>query len=272
MIYSLDRVSKVFHAPHAALAAVDDLTFTVEAGERIAVLGRSGSGKSTLFRLLNATLRANQGRVEFCGSDVSMMNSRALREMRCRVGTVHQQHYLVKNLTVLDNTLSGRLGSWSLLETVRSMFSPSKADVEEALEALDLVGLADRANARPDELSGGQQQRLAIARMLMQESSVILADEPVASLDPATAEEILRLLDEIASRFRRTLIVAIHNVDLALHFFPRVLGLQCGKLFTDARASHVSSGELKELFLDTTQRSEKPAKVSELPCRIGCSR
>lgn len=272
MIYSLDRVSKVFHANHAALAAVDDVTFKVDAGERIAVLGRSGSGKSTLFRLLNATLQANHGRVEFCGSDVSTMNSKALREMRCSVGTVHQQHYLVKNLTVLENTLSGRLGKWSFLETVRSMLSPSKTDVEAALAALELVGLADRANARPDELSGGQQQRLAIARMLMQQSSVILADEPVASLDPATAEEILGLLADIASRFRRTLIVAIHNVDLALYLFPRVLGLQCGKLYTDTRASHVSSGELKELFSDTTQRGEQPAKVSEISCRIGCSR
>lgn len=272
MIYSLDRVSKVFPAPHASLAAVDNVTFKVDAGERIAVLGRSGSGKSTLFRLLNATLQANQGLVEFCGSNVSTMNSKALREMRCSVGTVHQQHYLVKNLTVLDNTLSGRLGRWSLFQTVRSMFSPSKEDLEAALESLDLVGLADRANARPDELSGGQQQRLAIARMLMQGSSVILADEPIASLDPATAEEILCLLAEITSQFKRTLIVAMHNVDLALHFFPRVLGLQRGKLFTDTRASHVSSSELKELFLDTSQCSEQLVKGSDRSCRIGCSR
>src|ERR1700740_3262982 len=206
MIYSLDSVTKFFLQRREQVQALNGVTLQVRPGEQIALLGQSGAGKTTLFRLLNGTLRPTTG----CG----------IRAMQRRVGTIYQQHNLVPSLTALENTLCGALGRMSLLTTLSGILQPTKSDSELALHALEMVGLADKGAARADELSGGQQQRLATARVLMQSPDVILADEPTASLDPALAETITSLLVGLARDGHKTLIMAVHKIDLALGHFP----------------------------------------------------
>jgi phosphonate transport system ATP-binding protein len=250
MVYQLDQVTREYRTRDGILRALDGLSLSVKKGERLALIGKSGAGKTTLFRLLNATLRPTRGRLLFDGREVAVMPARELRAMRRRVGTVYQQHYLVPSLSVLDNALCGRLGRWSLWQTARSIVRPARQDVEEAAHVLELVGLKEKLRERADALSGGQQQRLAIARVLMQQPEVILADEPVASLDPALADSIMSLLHDLADDGGRTLIVALHNVELALSYFPRVVGLRGGALAFDTDAASLSRNALDEFYLD----------------------
>ena len=268
MIYSLNRVSKYFPRQ---VQALDGVTLEVQPGEMLALLGQSGAGKTTLFRLLNATLRPSNGAVIFDGADTLGFSSQQLRAMRRRIGTIYQQHNLVPSLTALENALCGALGRMSLAATLRSIFQPTKADMESALHALELVGLVDKRYARADELSGGQQQRLAVARVLMQSPDVILADEPTASLDPALAESITSLLAGLARDGKKTLIMAVHRVDLALRHFPRALGLRAGNVSFD-----VPSGEVDEDLLGTLFSREKisarKADGESFHYKLGCAR
>lgn len=257
MVYELNNVTKEYRGRDGVTRALDGLSLSVGKGERLALIGRSGAGKTTLFRLLNATLRPTRGGVLFEGRDVGQMSARELRAMRRRVGTVYQQHYLVPSLSVLDNALCGRLGRWSLWRTARSLVRPARPDVEEAEHVLELVGLGEKLRERADALSGGQQQRLAVARALMQQPDVILADEPVASLDPGLAESIMSLLHEVADEGGRTLVVALHNVELALSYFPRVVGLRGGAVALDASASGLTRGGLGEFYADESARMEE---------------
>jgi phosphonate transport system ATP-binding protein len=248
VIYFLNSVSKVYWQGRTQVRALQDVSFQVNEGEHIALLGHSGAGKSTLFRLLNATIRPTAGSVSFEGQDLAGMTGAQIRSVRRRVGTVYQQHNLVPSLTVFQNTLCGALGRWSLARTLKAIFRPEKLDLEKAIAAIESVGLADKRNARADELSGGQQQRVAIARALMQDPEVILADEPIASLDPHLADGIIDLLTRIAAENRRTLIVSIHKADLAIQRLPRAVGLRHGKLEFDLAASDVTTKLLKDLY------------------------
>jgi phosphonate transport system ATP-binding protein len=248
VIYSLHGVSKSFLQNRQPVLALDGVTLQVSPGEQIALLGQSGGGKTTFFRLLNGTLRPTAGSVFFDGHDTASLSGSGLRAMRRRVGTIYQQHNLVPSLTALENTLCGALGRMSLLSTVRGIFRPTRANAELALHALELVGLVDKSAARADELSGGQQQRLAAARVLMQSPDVILADEPTASLDPELAETMTSLLVGLALDSRKTLIMAVHKVDLATRYFPRVVGLRAGGLSFDVPRSEVQGDLLNTLY------------------------
>lgn len=257
MIYTLNGVSKRFNTRDGAVCALAGLDLNIGAGERVALIGRSGVGKSTLFRLLNATLRPTQGALSFDGREVCGMNARELREMRRRVGTIYQQHHLVPSLSALDNALCGRLGRLSFLQTLRGVFRPAREDVERAIDALEQVGLADKSGARADELSGGQQQRLAIARALVQNPDVILADEPVASLDPTLSESITNLLLKLADDGNRTLLVSLHAVELARKYFPRVVAMRSGAVAFDVRADVLNKAMLEEVFTEEQTQTEK---------------
>ena len=248
MIYSLQRVTKFFPQRRQQVQALNGVTLEVRPGEQIALLGQSGAGKTTLFRLLNGTLRPTAGSVVFDGCDTASLSNSGLRAMRRRVGTIYQRHHLVPSLTTLENTLCGALGRMSLLTTLRSVFRPARIDLENAMHALELVGLADKHTARADELSGGQQQRLAAARVLMQSPDVILADEPTASLDPELAESMTSLLAGLARDGQKTLIMAVHKVELALEQFPRVVGLRAGSLCFDVSPSEVQQDLLSALY------------------------
>ena len=251
MIYTLDNVTKQYRTRAGLVDALTGVSLNVQEGECVALIGKSGVGKSTLFRLLNATQRPTSGRLKFGQHDVGRMSSRELRDLRGSVGTVFQQHHLVPSLSVLDNTLSGSLCRWSLLHTLRNIVSPSKQDAEQAMQMLEAVGLADKWRARADELSGGQQQRLAIARTLMQKPKVILADEPVASLDPELAETITKLLVKIASESKRTLVISLHAVELVRRYFPRVVALRGGAVSFDVSTRNLDREMLEEVFVDS---------------------
>jgi phosphonate transport system ATP-binding protein len=179
---------------------------------------------------------------------LSARSARDLRSIRRRIGTIYQQPHLVPSLSALENTLCGKLGSWSLMFTLASIVRPSRQDTEQAMAALESVGLADKQNARADELSGGQQQRLTIARVLMQNPDVILADEPFASLDPALTEAVSSLLMGLANNDSRTLVATMHDVDLALNLFPRIIGIREGRVVFDLAAGEVNRAAISALY------------------------
>jgi phosphonate transport system ATP-binding protein len=265
MIYALDNVSKSY----PFVMALDGVTFGVRQGEQLAVLGPSGSGKSTLFRLLNATLRPSSGSLSFDGSDTAAMGASTLRAMRRRTATIYQQHNLVPSLTALENTLAGALGRWTLLHTLRNRILPAAEDADRALHALELVSLADKRNTPARDLSGGQQQRVAIARALMQSPDVILADEPIASLDPELSRNILELLVRIASDGKRTLVVALHSVEIAKECLPRLVALQAGKVFFDAAPPDVEKEQWRCLYSLSPKDHGSTADAGRRP-RIRC--
>jgi len=271
VIYSLKSVTKLFPQRREPLQALNAVTLDVQPGERVALLGQSGAGKTTLFRLLNGTLRPSAGCVVFDGHDTASLSGSGLRSMRRRVGTIYQQHNLVPSLTALENTLCGALGRMTLFGTLRSLVQPTKADAELAMNALELVGLADKRATRADELSGGQQQRLAAARVLMQSPDVILADEPTASLDPELAETMTSLLGGLARDGQKTLIMAVHKVDLALRHFPRIVGLRDGTLSFDVPASEVRS-ELLETLYSRNGKSTTERDGDYFQYTLGCAR
>ena len=271
MIYSLQSVSKSFPNRRAGVSALSGVTLDVKPGEMLALLGQSGAGKTTLFRVLNATLRPTAGAVVFDGADTLSLTGGGLRAMRRRVGTIYQQHNLVPTLTAVENALCGALGRMSLAATLRAIFRPAKTDMEQSLHALELVGLADKWSARADELSGGQQQRLAVARVLVQSPDVILADEPTASLDPALADAITSLLVGLARDSKKTLIMAVHKVDLALRHFPRAVGLREGGLSFDVPSCEVQADLLSTLY----SRDNRPPGERDgghFQYKLGCAR
>jgi phosphonate transport system ATP-binding protein len=230
---------------HRALAPLD---LTVRAGERVAVLGSSGAGKSTLLGMLNGTVAATEGSVEIFGVDVAALSDRALRRVQRRVGTVSQRLDLIEQVRVLHNVNSGRLGYWSTRRALVSMVWPRPDNVVR--DALGQVGLGWALHERTERLSGGERQRVAIARMLAQQPDLVLADEPVASLDPTRAAEVLELL---GGRVRdhdvaATLLVTLHQPALARAHCTRALGLREGQLVFDVAADELEPKLLDELY------------------------
>jgi phosphonate transport system ATP-binding protein len=245
-MYRLENARKVF--PDGTVA-VDEVTLHIRPGERVAVIGPSGAGKTTLFRLLNATLRPTSGHLWFDEADLESLSGRRLRQLRRRIGTVYQQHNLVPQLRVVHNVLAGRLGRWSLPKAVWSLISPQERTV--ALGALEQVGIPEKLYARTAHLSGGQQQRVAIARVLVQDPDVILADEPVSSVDPTLGRTIIELLVQVAEGHHKTLVANLHAVAFALDFFPRVIGFRHGRIAFDLPAAAVTEQVLADLYVGT---------------------
>lgn len=241
--YRLEKVTKVFTRRSVA---VDGIDLRVQRGERVALIGPSGAGKTTLFRMLNCTLRPSSGRLWINGDEVVTLHGKKLREVRRKIGTIYQQHNLVPRLRVIHNVLSGNLGRWSTLRSLMSLTRPQ--DIELAYNALRQVGIDAKLFSRTDELSGGQQQRVAIARVLIQDPEVILADEPVSSVDPSLATTIVKLLLEISEKTQKTLLINLHSVDLALAYFPRVIGVKDGKALFDLSPDKVSDALLEDLY------------------------
>ena len=269
MSFSLQGVCRRLDGRAGRIAALDGVSLEVAPGERLVVLGPSGAGKTTLFGVLNTTLLPTEGTVRFEGRDVSRLTRSGLRGVRRRIGTVFQQPRLVPSLTARQNALLGRVGHWSLAEAMRAWVSPSPEDQARVDAALDAVDLLRRADARGDELSGGEQQRVAIARVLVQEPSAVLADEPFSSLDPALRENMGALLLGVAAR-GRTLVAVMHDVDFALRHFPRVVGLGAGRVMFDLPASEVSPAMLERLYPRASQ--ERVAGPGRERTDVACTR
>lgn len=221
-------------------------------GQFTVLIGASGAGKSTLLRCLNGLVRPTHGEVLAAGTSI-FASRRALRHHRCCTGMIFQQHHLIGRLTALQNVLMGRLSAHSF---VRSLFPLPRADRLLALSQLDRVGLLDRALDRADQLSGGQQQRVGIARAMAQCPTVVLADEPVASLDPAGAERVLCDLHRICREDRITAIVSLHQVDFACRFGDRVIGLAKGRVVFDGRPGQLDRTAFETVYETRTELAE----------------
>ncbi len=226
--------------------ALDDVRLNLAAGEVIALIGPSGAGKSTLIRCINRLVEPTSGKIWLGDTELTSLNSRALRKARRRIGMIFQEFALVERLSVMENLLSGRLGYVGFWRAALRKFPQS--DIDRAFDLLDRVGLPDYADRRADALSGGQRQRVGIARALMQTPDMLLVDEPTASLDPRTSRQIMRLISEICAEQGLPAIINIHDVPLAQRYCRRIVGLRQGRIVYDGPAEGLSAEVLTDIY------------------------
>jgi phosphonate transport system ATP-binding protein len=248
-LLEIKNLTKVYNND---VKALDRVTFSVQPGQFLAVIGLSGSGKSTLLRCINRLIEPTEGQVMLNGVDVTAASQEELRRIRRRIGMIFQHFNLVNRSPVLTNTLAGRLGylnpAWSLLNRF------PKEDVIQAQEKLERVGIGDKARVRADQLSGGQQQRVGIARALMQDPEILLADEPVASLDPVLAHSIMNILKDLNREDNITVICSLHFLDLVQEYADRAIALNKGKLVFDGLPHEIDDARFKEIYGQEAKR------------------
>ena len=223
-----------------------DVSLTIEGRGMTAIIGPSGTGKSTLVRCINRLVDPTSGEILFLGQDLAKLRGRELRKARRHIGMVFQEYNLVERLTVIENVLCGRLGYVAVWRAWLRRFPPE--DVERAFQLLDAVGLGDFATQRADQLSGGQRQRVGIARALMQEPDLVLADEPTSSLDPKTSVEIMELIARQAAAQGIPVILNIHNVELAKRYADRVIGMSKGEVVFDGPPKALEHSHLLQIY------------------------
>ena len=240
IILNLKNISKIYSDNTHAL---QDVSLDLKAGEFVIILGPSGSGKTTLLRTVNGLVRQSSGEVVF---EDKVVTDKNLSEIRRNIGMIFQHFNLVGNLSALNNVLTGLLGTNRSLSSLFYLFDRKQKTL--ALEALDHVGLLSRAFARADRLSGGQQQRVGIARAIVKHPLLLLADEPVASLDPNISYQVLSLLKDISVRYGITVLCNLHQVDLALKFADRIIGLSDGKLVMDKPVNEVDGEYIQQIY------------------------
>jgi len=232
--------------------ALTNVSFEVADGEFLAVIGLSGSGKSTLLRCINRLIEPTAGKILWNDADITAAKGADIRKIRRQIGMVFQQFNLVKRSSVYTNVLSGRLGYAPTLTSVLHLFSG--ADHSRAMASLDQVGLADKAFVRADSLSGGQQQRVGIARALMQEPKLILADEPVASLDPVLAHSILKYLELLNKERGITVVCSLHYLDLVHRYASRAIALKDGQLVFEGLPKEIDDAQFKSIYGQEAER------------------
>lgn len=239
----VENLTKVFEDGTVALK---DVSFEVEDGEFLAIIGLSGSGKSTLLRCINRLIEPTEGRVVWDGKDVTAARGAELRHIRRQIGMVFQQFNLVRRSSVMTNVLSGRLGYANPWLSLLHQFS--SADRKRAMAAMERVGIAEKADNRADQLSGGQQQRVGIARAIMQEPKLMLADEPVASLDPVLSHSIMQYLELLNEQDGITVLCSLHFLDLVHRYASRVVGLKAGEVVFDGLPEELTAERFKEVY------------------------
>ena len=226
--------------------AVDGASISVERPTMIGIIGRSGAGKSTLLRMLNRLSDASDGTVRFEGTDVTALKGAARRDWQSRCAMIFQQFNLVPRMDVVSNVLHGTLNKRSTLATMFNLYPQS--DIHRAIEILDRLGIAEQAPKRAEALSGGQQQRVAIARALMQDPKIILADEPIASLDPMNAQVVMQSLRDIHEQDGRMVIANLHTLDTARRYCDRVIGMRDGRIVFDGTPEQLTAGVARDIY------------------------
>ena len=237
-ILEFQHVSKVYNNTTKAL---DDLSFSVKEGEFLSIIGPSGAGKSTILRCINRLVDATDGKIIYDGKDIMHINKRQLRNVRTKTGMIFQHYNLVDRLSVMENVLHGRLGQKSTFSGMIGHYSESEK--EQAFAILEELGLAEQAYKRCDALSGGQKQRA-----IMQQPKLILCDEPIASLDPKASKTIMDHLAQINQSMQITCIVNLHQVDVAMKYSQRILGIAAGKLVFDGTPSELTQEKIHEIY------------------------
>ena len=240
--------------------AVDDVSFQISKPCMIGIIGRSGAGKSTLLRMLNRLTDSTSGVFHFEGRDITELNGAARRQWQSECAMIFQQFNLVPRMDVVSNVLHGTLNRASTLASVFNLFP--KADIHTAIDILERLGIAEHAAKRAEALSGGQQQRVAIARALMQDPKVILADEPIASLDPMNAQIVMDSLRRIHDEDGRTVIANLHTLDTARRYCDRVIGMRDGKIVFDGPADALTTDTAREIYGADADFSESATSTS----------
>ena len=244
-----DHVSKVY--PNGTVG-LDDVNLTIQDGEFVAIIGRSGAGKSTLLRSVNRMHEITSGTLTVNGVNVSGLKGKSLRQFRRGIGMVFQSFNLVSRTTVIRNVPAARVPEMPFWRIVLGAFR--KADKIAALESLDKVGILDKAYIRADQLSGGQQQRVALARTLAQDPKIILADEPVAALDPVTAKQVMEDFVRINQEMGISILLNIHHVELAIEYADRIIGIRAGKIVYDGPSKNVDQAVLDTIYGEAPER------------------
>ncbi len=256
--------------------ALKDVSLTIEQGEFVAIIGLSGAGKSTLIRTINRMIDATEGKVIVDGVDVMTLRGKNLRRFRRHIGMIFQSFNLVTRTTAIKNVLTSMVPDMGFFRVLFGIFT--KKQEMAALEALDKVGILDKAYTRCDQLSGGQQQRVALARTLNQNPSIILADEPVAALDPVTANQVMSDFKRINREMNITILINIHHVDLALDFADRVIGIRAGEIVYDGPTKDVTQPVLDAIYNGAPvpkaadeQSAEEAAQITAVRDSLGVS-
>lgn len=252
-LLELQNVTKYYNQ---AAPALEDVSFSVDEGEFVAIIGPSGAGKSTLLRCINRMIEVNSGEISVDGLSSSSLGKKKLRSLRTKIGMIFQHYNLVDRLTVIENVLHGRLGYKSTLAGIMGKYS--QEEKQQAFQIIKILGLSDQVYKRCDQLSGGQKQRVGIARALVQNPKIILCDEPIASLDPNASKIIMDHLRNISTMMGITVIVNLHQVEVALKYSDRIIGINKGRVvfdglpceLTDSRIQEIYGSEAEELMID----------------------
>lgn len=239
----IDHLSKTYPSGEQAL---DEVSFSIDGNDIVALIGPSGAGKTTLVRCINRLTEPTAGEIWLNDRELTGLNKRELKKARRDIGMVFQEYSLVERLTVMENVLSGRLGYTSTWRAFRRKFHGD--DIERAYELLDRVGLDGHENDRADELSGGQRQRVGIARAIIQEPDILLADEPTSSLDPETSHAVMDLLTEIARDQHIPVLINIHEVPLAIEYADRIIGMHDGEIVFEGPPEELTESEQDRIY------------------------
>ena len=238
-----------------------DVNLTIDQGEFVAIIGLSGAGKSTLIRTINRMIDVTDGQLTVDGTDVMTLRGKAMRRYRRKIGMIFQSYNLITRTTAIKNVLTSMVPDMSFIRVLLGLFT--KAQKLHALEALDKVGILDKAYIRCDQLSGGQQQRVSLARTLNQQPTIILADEPVAALDPVTANLVMSDFKRINEDMNITVLINIHHVDLALKYCSRVIGIRAGEVVYDGPTTAVTQAILDQIYngaaIPTSEQDRRPS-------------
>ena len=243
VIMSIENLNKEYSKGKSVLKGIN---FNIKQGELLSIIGPSGAGKSTLLRSINRMIEPTSGKITFDDKDITGVKGKELRKMRTNIGMIFQHYNLVDRLSVFENVMHGTLGYKNSLQGIFSMYTESEK--EEALDIITELGIQDHIYKRCDELSGGQKQRVGIARALVQKPKIILCDEPIASLDPSSSRVIMEHLRKICSEKGITVIVNLHQVDVAKNYSDRIIGLNSGQIVYNGHPSEIDKEVIQSIY------------------------